>query len=211
MRIVPVVVVSALFLLLPVAACAEQSIAEWEAEGIALEKETGIPRLPLPKNIPPQDSPSKDLVHCTVSGAGRTGYVSIWLTAADCDAWLKLAADYNQKYGKTLAQFKARQEAQQNQNDEAKRQQEAGPGRRMIYALFLCFKDLGTCQLEGAPRVTFAGVTPAMTFNSLAECQGYAKRVTGLITPPREGRFMVANGMWYECRGKPVDSWERVQ
>lgn len=195
MRIVLVIFISALFLLLPVAAHAQrQSIAEWEAEGIALEKETGIPRLPLPNNIPPQDSPSKDLVHCGV------GYVSIWLKKVDCDAWLKLAMEYNQKYGQALAQVKARHDAQRNQIEEAKRQQQAGPGRSIIYALFLCFQATGTCQF-----------TQAMTFGSLAECQGYAKRVSGLITPPSEGRFLLPNGMWYECRGKSVDTWERVQ
>jgi len=211
MRIVLVIFTGALFFLLTVAAHAQQSIAEWEAEGIALEKKTGIPRLPLPNNIPPQDSPSQDLVHCNLGAPGRAGYVSIWLKRADCDAWLKLAMEYSQKYGQALNQFKARHDAQQDQIDEDKRQLQAGPGRKNIYALFLCFQATSTCQLQGAPRVTFAGVTQAMTFGSLTECQGYAKRVSGLITPPSEGRFMLPNGMWYECRRKTVDTWERLQ
>ena len=210
-RLILTIFVAALFVLLPIAAHAQQSIAEWEAEGIALEKETGIPRLPLPNNIPPQDSPSRDLVHCSAGTAGRAGYVSIWLKKADCDAWLKLAMEYNQKYGQALAQVKARHDAQQSQTEEDKRQQQAGPGHGIIYALFLCFQATGTCQFQGAPRVTFAGVTQAMTFGSLADCQGYAKRVSGLITPPSEGRLPLPNGMWYECRGKTVDTWERVQ
>ena len=77
-----------------------------------------------------------------------------------------------------------------------------------IYALFLCFQAAGQCHMQGASRSTFAGVTPDMTFRSLAECQQYAKRVSGLITPPTEGRFPLPGGMWYECRGKHVDTWE---
>src|SRR5665213_1643862 len=78
-RITLIVLVGALLMSSPIAALAEQSVAAWEAEGIALEKETGIPRLQLPENIPSQESPSKELVHCTVWSAGRTDYVSIWL------------------------------------------------------------------------------------------------------------------------------------
>lgn len=211
MRIVPIILVGALFVLLPTATCAQQSIAEWEAEGIALEKETGIPRLPPPNNIPPQASRSKELVHCTVGAAGRTSYVSIWLKKPDCDAWLKTAIEYNKKYGQALEQVKARHIADQNRVADAKRQQQAGPGRSIIYGLFLCFRTTGTCQMQGTPRVTFAGVTPAVTFGNLSECQQYAKRVSGLVTPPSEGRFLLPNDMWYECRGKNVDTWERVQ
>lgn len=211
MRIVPVVTIGALTLLLPVVARAQQSIAAWQAEGAALEKGTGIPRLPLPHNIPPQDSPSKELVACTVGAAGRSGYVTIHLEKPDCDAWLKVAMEYNQKYGQALEEFKARHDAEQERVAEARRQQQAGPGRSIIYALFLCFRATGRCQMQGASRVTFAGVTQGMTFASLPACQEYAKRVSGLVTPPSEGRFMLPNGMWYECRGKSVDTWEPMQ
>jgi hypothetical protein len=47
MRIVRMVTIGAAFWALPAAALAQQSIAEWESEGIAMEKETGIPPLPL--------------------------------------------------------------------------------------------------------------------------------------------------------------------
>jgi hypothetical protein len=76
-----------------------------------------------------------------------------------------------------------------------------------IYALFLCFQASGMCQMQGASRATFAGVTQDMTFGGLAECQQYAKRVSGLITPPTAGRFPLPNGMWYECRSKHVNTW----
>jgi hypothetical protein len=208
MRIFSVVTVGALFSLLPAAASAQQSIAAWEAEGRALEKETGIPPMPLPRNIPSQASPSNNLVACNVGGAGRSGYVTIYLKKPDCDAWLKVAMEYNKKYGQALEEFKARHDAEQEQVAETRRQQEGGPGRSMIYALFLCFRTTGTCQMEGASRVTFAGITQDMTFPTLAACQEYAKRVSGLVTPPSEGRFALPNGMWYECRGESVDTWE---
>lgn len=80
-----------------------------------------------------------------------------------------------------------------------------------IFALFLCFQAAGICQMQGASRVTFAGVMPDMTFNSLADCQDYARRVSGLITRRPDGRFPIPNGMWYECRSKHVDTWEPAQ
>jgi hypothetical protein len=210
-RIAPIILIGTLLVLLPEAARAEQSIAAWEAEGKALEKETGIPRLRLPNNIPPQNSPTKELVHCTVGAAGRTDYVSIWLKRQDCDAWLKAAMEYNQKYGQELEQIKNRHLSEQNNADEAKRQQKAGPGRRIIYALFLCVPSAGTCQMQGESRVTFAGVMPATTFRSLAECEEHAKHASGLITPPTGGRFpLPGGGMWYECRGRQIDTWEAV-
>ncbi len=79
----------------------------------------------------------------------------------------------------------------------------------MIYALFLCIQAAGICQMQGHARMTYAGMMPAMTFNSLAECQQYAKRVSGLITPPDNGRYLIPPGnMWYECRSKHVETWE---
>jgi hypothetical protein len=60
----------------------------------------------------------------------------------------------------------------------------------------------------GKLRVTFACVTPDMTFRSLAECEQYAKNVSGLVTPPTGGRFPLPGGLWFECRGKQVDTWE---
>jgi hypothetical protein len=199
-----------LFALLTLSAGAQQSIEEWEAEGIALEKETGIPRLPLPNNIPPQEPAPTGLTNCTVSAAGHTSFVSIWLRKEDCDAWLKVAMAFNQKYGEVLGQVKARHAAVRNKIEEAKRQQQAGPGKRITYALFLCFKGAGVCELQGAPRMTAGGFMPGVTFETLAECQENAKRAGGGV-PPSEGRFFLPNSMWYECRWKSVDTWQRVQ
>jgi hypothetical protein len=202
------ILVSTLLLLLPMSVRAQQSIAAWETEGKAQEKETGIPRLRLPDNIPPQDNPSKDLVHCSVGLAGRSGYVSIWLKKPDCDAWLQAATAYNKKYGQELERIVARQRAEQSNAEEARRQQQAGPGRMIIYALFLCIPSTGTCQMQGAARVTVLGIMPDMTFHSLGECEQYAKSASGLITPPTGGRYVLPGGMWYECRGRHVDTWE---
>ena len=78
-----------------------------------------------------------------------------------------------------------------------------------LFALFLCIQAAGTCQIQGAsPRAVAGGV---MTLNSLAECQQYAKRVSGLITPPTDGRFLIPpGGMWFECRSKHVDTRRRA-
>jgi len=80
----------------------------------------------------------------------------------------------------------------------------------MIFALFLCVQATGQCLMQGAARMTFAGPMSAMTFQSLADCQQYAKRVSGLVTPPTNGRYLLPNntGMWYECRGKRVETWQ---
>ncbi len=208
MRITPIILVGALLIFLPIAARAKQSIAAWEAEGKALEKETGIPRLRLPNNIPSQDSPSNELVHCTVWSAGHTDYVSIWLKKPDCDVWLQAAMAYDAKYGQELKRIENRHRGEQHNAEEAKRQQQAGSGRMFIYALFLCIPSTGRCQMQGASRVTFMGVTSDTTFRSLAECEQSARRASGLITPPTDGHFLLPGGMWYECRGKQVDTWE---
>ena len=83
------------------------------------------------------------------------------------------------------------------------------PRRAMtIFALFYCIAGTGICQMYGAPRATFAGVTPAITFSSLKECEQLGQRVSHLIGPPVDGRFPQPNGSWYECRRKHVDTWE---
>jgi hypothetical protein len=65
--------------------------------------------------------------------------------------------------------------------------------------------------------MTFAGMVPAMTFDSLAACRQYASRVGGLIQPGlmSDGRIAISgvplagpNKRWYECRSKHVDTWE---
>ena len=86
-----------------------------------------------------------------------------------------------------------------------------------IFALFLCIQATGTCQMQGAPRMTFAGMTPAITFNSLVACEQYSTRVGGHLGMLDKGRIAMdgvdlANPkMWYECRSKHVDAWKPSQ
>lgn len=78
-----------------------------------------------------------------------------------------------------------------------------------IFALFLCVQAMNSCEMQGAARMTQAGMLPAMTFDSLAACETMAKRVSGLITPPDDHRFRIPNGMYYECRSRHVETWQR--
>lgn len=108
---------------------------------------------------------------------------------------------------------------EQDNAEEAKRQQQAGPGRRIIYAIFQCISRSNQCEMMGAPRVTFAGVTNAMTFQTLADCHGYIIRIGGAIgaETSTDGRFWVLdrNGrsgdMWLECRGRQIETWEPMR
>jgi hypothetical protein len=77
-----------------------------------------------------------------------------------------------------------------------------------IFALFYCIASAGICQMWGEPRATFAGITPAVTFSKLKECEQFGQRVSGHVLPPVNGRFLMPNGNWYECRSKHVDTWQ---
>jgi hypothetical protein len=193
----------------------EQSIEEWVQEGIEIEKQTDIPPLTPPNNIPsqnitPREASSKGLIHCNVGLPGRgSAYVSIWLKRVDCDEWLKSAAAYTSKYGKALNNFRIRRDEGQERAAEAKRQQQAAFGNRLIYALFLCPPVSGAaCQMTGEARMTPAGMMPAVTFDSLADCKRYAQRLSGLVLAPSDGRFQVSNGAWYECRWRQSAVWK---
>lgn len=73
-----------------------------------------------------------------------------------------------------------------------------------IFALFLCFQATQLCQMQGAPRMTFAGPAPAMVFVNADSCERYAGRVSGVVAPS-SGRVLLPNGMWYECRAVAAD------
>jgi hypothetical protein len=95
--------------------------------------------------------------------------------------------------------------AAQDNVEEEKRQQQAGAGRVVVYALFICSQRGGMCQMQGG--------LPDTTYRSLAECEQWARRMSGFKGSPHDGRFPVwnsaiENDMWYECRGKHVDTWE---
>lgn len=75
-----------------------------------------------------------------------------------------------------------------------------------VYALFLCAQE--SCYLQSVPRNTPAGIVN--TFGSLSECRDSAYQFSHHPSM-RDGRFPLANNtsMWYECRGKHVETWER--
>jgi hypothetical protein len=76
----------------------------------------------------------------------------------------------------------------------------ASKGFVIIYALFLCAQATGSC----SPYPTMA---PPAIYKTLEECQASAKRVVP-YRPPEDGRYILAPGIWYECRSKHVDTWE---
>lgn len=142
---------------------------------------SGIP--PLPPDSGAKQTPHRS-AHCTVADAADH-VVSVWTTEKACKEWLdearKLAAS-----GPTVRQIedlRARQIASEP----------ADPNH--IYAMFLCFKILGSCQ--------------AMTeiFPTLDACHFRAKQMTP-YKPTPDGHFPVPPDMWYECRSKHVDTWE---
>jgi hypothetical protein len=189
---------------------AEQTIAEWKEKGIELQKQTGIPPLPLPSNIPPQQSPSNSLIHCTVGVAGQNP-ISIFLKRSDCLNWIKSAKDYDEKNWQALKLYADRHQEDVNRAAEEDRQQHAGAGREVVYALFLCFSQGNFCQIQGVSGETNMGRAPDRLFQSLDACNEYARRITGLVTPSEDGRFRIPNGMWYECRGKNVGTWQPLR
>ncbi len=69
-----------------------------------------------------------------------------------------------------------------------------------IFALFLC--AAGYCEL--------VPIMPNGTFATLAACQEHIRRNLG-TSPDSNGHFRMANGMYYECRGKHVETWEPAQ
>lgn len=71
-----------------------------------------------------------------------------------------------------------------------------------IYAIFLCIEATGSCSKQGS-------LSP-LTFNTLLECQGYARTVSHQAPSP-EGHFSTAAGQWLECRSKHVDTWQSAQ
>jgi hypothetical protein len=76
----------------------------------------------------------------------------------------------------------------------------------MIFALFLCVATMGTCEIQNPPRMTSAGMMPGITYNTLAACE---QSIGSKLGPPdKSGHFQAAGGMYYECRGKHVDTWQ---
>jgi hypothetical protein len=72
--------------------------------------------------------------------------------------------------------------------------------RPRIYAPFLCLQATGMCNKMGT-------LSP-LIFNTLRDCQYYARTIT-VSAPSPEGRFYMGGGkqQWIECRSRPVDTW----
>ena len=82
----------------------------------------------------------------------------------------------------------------------------------VIYAIFLCMQITGQCQQVEADRYSLGEWLPGTTYQSLEDCQfsihrGYAQN----RSPDKNGHFMIAKGMWYECLSRHVDTWEQPQ
>jgi uncharacterized protein len=84
----------------------------------------------------------------------------------------------------------------------------AQDSRPMIYAAFMC--SSGGCRAYGESHITGPNSQAMVPFRSLAECQAYIRTATSGGTIGSDGRIKVAPGMWWECRGKHMDSWEAV-
>jgi hypothetical protein len=80
--------------------------------------------------------------------------------------------------------------------------------RPMIYAAVVC--SSGGCQAYGESHITGPNSQEMTPFRSLAECQAYIRSASSGGTIGSDGRIKVAPGMWWECRGKHIDSWETV-
>ena len=68
-----------------------------------------------------------------------------------------------------------------------------------VFALFYCVAGAATCQAHGAPQ----------TFTTINECYESGQRMSGQALLPNNGRLVLANGNWYECRKKYLDNWHR--
>jgi hypothetical protein len=79
-----------------------------------------------------------------------------------------------------------------------------------IYALAYCLKS-GMCQIHGQSHIVSNGVFEEVPFRTLAECRRYAYLNSSGISAGADGRTVLPDGSWWECRSKRVDTWEPAQ
>lgn len=80
--------------------------------------------------------------------------------------------------------------------------------RKTIYGLFLCYGD-GECRLYSTPHSLSPDTyeeDPAV-FSSLQACLQQASLNSGGLHPRQDGRTMIGEGSWWECRSKQIDTW----
>jgi hypothetical protein len=190
-----------------IASSSTTAIADrWLDAAIALASRLGRnPANPADwSDIPPlpSDAVVTDVGHstCSVGGvtSGEKHIVYIHASPKSCEKWVGDATLLS-GIGPTSEQI---------QHATISPSQSAVADTRSIYAIFLCIPSTGSCQMYGAPREdSFGNVLPAITFGALSECYQTVHSL-GPMSPPVNGRFMLPNGLWYECRRKRVESWE---
>jgi hypothetical protein len=79
-----------------------------------------------------------------------------------------------------------------------------------IYALAYCLKN-GMCQLHGDSHLGYGGQLEEVPYQTLADCQRYAYINSSGIKQSPDGRTVLPDGSWWECRSKRVDTWEPAQ
>jgi hypothetical protein len=79
-----------------------------------------------------------------------------------------------------------------------------------VYALLYCTKG-GYCQIYGQTHIVGNGVFEETPYRTLAECQRYAYLSSSGIHPDSDGRTVLPDGSWWECRSKHVDMWESAR
>lgn len=77
----------------------------------------------------------------------------------------------------------------------------ASDPRPMIYVAAMCMN--GSCRTYG--RASSQGEAP---FQSLAECQSFIVASSSGGKIGADGRITMMPGMYWECRGKHIDTWE---
>jgi hypothetical protein len=66
-----------------------------------------------------------------------------------------------------------------------------------VFTLFLCIAGASTCQANGGSHAT------------IEACYDSARRASGQVVSPSNGRLLMPNGNWYECRRKYLDAPHR--
>lgn len=80
----------------------------------------------------------------------------------------------------------------------------------VVYAIFLCLQG-AACQLLEPPRIDAMGnLHRTPVYRSLRACQRAIHEDLGVVVVPEptDGRYMIEQGMWYECRHRHVDTWQ---
>jgi len=78
----------------------------------------------------------------------------------------------------------------------------------MVYAAFKC--QARSCQAYGQKHHTGPDSYDMAPFQTLAECQTYIRSASGGGKISADGRIRLGPRMYWECRARHVDDWERA-